>query len=577
MAWKPADRRAPWAWAEDHYKVAVSPFPGKWRSDNSPWVKKFMETFADNKVRAISVMCSAQSAKTETMLGLLNWLVAEDPGPTMWVTANEDEALKFAKERMMPSLKACEPVSKLIPNDRGLAKSKEIFFPHMTLEIVGSNAPSKLQSKPRRWLLLDEVRNWPPGALPMVLKRCRTFWNARQVVISTPGDEHDAVHQEYLKGNQQVWKVPCPKCGTHHQLLWGEEYSESGEGLFMKWATNEDTKPGGRYDFDKLAPTIHLECSTCNHKIYDMPRERRLLATNGNWVETKPEAPANRKSFTWNAILPTWVAWRDLVEEFISAKKALSWGDPEPLKTFITESLGQPWEDRLKYNKSAKWENDRKGSYKLRDAWPGEKRRFLGVDVQKDCLYYVCRAFGDHGASRLMDYGRLPGFSELRELIPELGVEDDDVIVDSGYNATSIYDEVTKSGYTWKPMKGDDFEYFNVEGVRQVWKDTLIDPALGTSMQGMVKPVRLFVFSNPSIKDLLAEYRQGLGPPWQLPENLTTDYIDQMNAERREEITDTHGRIRYVWVNKPRRPNHYWDCECMIMTGALITNTVGVM
>lgn len=511
-------------------------------------------------------MCSAQSAKTETMLGLLNWLIAEDPGPCMWVTANEEEALKFAKERLMPSLEACPPVAALLPNDRTKKKAKEVFFPHMTLEVIGSNAPSKLQSKPRRWLLLDEVRNWPPGALPMVLKRSRTFWNARQCVISTPGNEHDAVHQEFLKGNQQVWVIECPKCKEPHELLWD----------YMKWETDEITKPKGRYDFDKLAETIRLQCPKCGYETWDTPSERRRLTNHGDWFETNPEAPENRKSFTWNAVLPTWVAWRDLVEEFITSKKALSWGDPEPLKTFICESLGQPWQDRLKYGKRDQWEDNRKGTFKLLDPWEGEHRRFLAVDVQKDCLYYVCRAFGTHGSSRLMDYGRLPGFSELREKIDFLGVDQDDVVIDSGYNATSVYDEVTKSGYTWKPMKGDDFQYFIVDGVRQSWKHTLADPAMGTAMAGMVKPVGLFVYSNPAIKDLVAEYRQGLGPSWQIPENVTMDYIEQMNAEHREELVDTHGKVTYKWINKPRRPNHYWDCECMVMVAGLVTGTIGV-
>ena len=564
-SWKPADNRPPWQWAEDNFIVSVSPFPGKWKSANSPWVREFMEVFADNRVRTLSIMCSAQSAKTETMMACLCWLIAEDPGPCMWVTSNEEEALKFAKERMMPSLKSCPLIKGLLPSSRELLKSKEVFFPHMTLEIVGSNAPSKLQSKPRRWLLLDEVRNWPPGALPTVLKRTRTFWNARQVIISTPDQEHDTVHQEYLRGDQRSWHINCPKCNGDHELIWD----------YMKWDTNEITKPG-LYDFDALADTVRVECPHCGYETKDTPAERRRLTNTGKWIAKNPSAPTSRRSFTWNALLPQWVRWRELVEEFINAKKALSWGDPMPLKTFITESLGQPWEDRLKYGDISSWSEDRKGSYKLLDSWPEGERKFLAADVQKDCLYYVCRQFGRAGASRLYDYGRVPDFSSLREKIHELGVDADDVVIDSGYLATTVYNEVTKSGYAWKPMKGDDFQYFMVDGIRQPWKDTLVDPAMGTAGQGQVRPVRLFVYSNPAIKDLLAEYKKGIGPSWQLPENITRDYINQMSAEHREELIDNYGKITYKWVNKPRKDNHFWDCECMILVAALVTEMIGV-
>lgn len=523
-----------------------------------------METFADNRVRTLSIMCSAQSAKTETMIASLCWLIAEDPGPCMWVTSNEDEALKFAKERLMPSLKACEKVNRHMPVSRELAKSKEIYFPHMTLEVVGSNAPSKLQSKPRRWLLLDEVRNWPPGALPMVLKRTRTFWNARQVIISTPDTEHDSVHQEYLRGDQRTWHVECPSCKESHELDWEN----------MRWDTNTKTKPD-LYDFDALADTIRMECPHCEHKTYDTPLERRRL-TEGKWIPQNTNAPSSRRSYTWSAILPPWVRWRELVEEFINAKKALSWGDPQPLKAFITESLGQPWEDRLKYGNTMSWSEERQGEYKLKETWDDGERKFLAVDVQKDCLYYVCRQFGKHGTSRLFDYGKIADFSSLRELITELGVDNDDVVIDSGYMATSVYNEVTKSGYMWKPMKGDDYQYFVVEGVRQPYKDTLVDPAIGTSAQGQIRPIRLFVYSNPSIKDLLAEYKKGLGPSWQLPKNVTRDYVNQMSAEHREEMVDNYGKVTYKWVNKPRKDNHFWDCECMILVGGLVTGMIGL-
>lgn len=523
-----------------------------------------MEDFADNKIKQISIMCSAQSAKTETMLALLSWLIAEDPGPCMWVTSNEDEALKFATERLMPSLRACPPVAVRIPQSNRLAKSREIYFPGMTLEVVGSNAPSKLQSKPRRWLLLDEVRNWPAGALPMVLKRTRTFWNARQVIVSTPGSEHDAVHQQYLLGNQYVWHIECPKCGKQHSLDW--EY--------MKWDVNEDTKPDGQYDFDKLAKSIRLECPFCAHETHDTPFERRKL-TKGEWVSMNPTAPESKKSYTWNAMLPTWVRWRDLVEEFLSSKKALSWGDPEPLKTFITESLGQPWEDRLKYN-DKDWLLQRRSDYKLLDRPPSEFRKFLSADVQKDRLYYVCRAFGPNGESRLFDCGDVPDFEDLREKTKELGVDPDDVIIDSGYRTSAVYNEVMRMDYAWKPAKGEDRENgYVVDGIKQVWKDSDIDPALGTVDQGKLRPVKLFLYSNPNIKDLLSEYIKGIGPNWTLPENIIQDYMAQMKAERREEIVNSYGEVKYRWVNKPRRPNHYFDCECMLVMAGLVTGCLG--
>jgi hypothetical protein len=67
----------------------------------------------------------------------------------------------------MPALRLCPPVAKQIPDERTLAKSMEILFPTMMLEAVGANSKAKLQSRSRRFMLCDEVRNWPDWAEPI--------------------------------------------------------------------------------------------------------------------------------------------------------------------------------------------------------------------------------------------------------------------------------------------------------------------------------------------------------------------------------------------------------------------------
>jgi hypothetical protein len=48
-ACKPADRRPPWEWCEEHVQVdETSPLPGRWRSDASPWVRAVMEDFSNS-------------------------------------------------------------------------------------------------------------------------------------------------------------------------------------------------------------------------------------------------------------------------------------------------------------------------------------------------------------------------------------------------------------------------------------------------------------------------------------------------------------------------------------------------
>lgn len=535
-----------------------------------------MESFADNTIHTISVLCSAQSAKTETMLGCLNWLIENDPGPCMWVTSNEEEALKFCTERAMPSLRACPKINVQMPRqengdfDRRLVKSQEIYFPRMPLEFIGSNSEGKLQSKPRRWLMLDEVRNWPAGALPMVLKRTRAFWNARRVIISTPDMEHDAVHQEFLKGDQRHYYCACPTCGHRQVLRWPQ----------MRWDENDATRPKGIWDFDELAKTIHYLCENpecAQPKMADHPTIRRSLAANGEWRAHNPSAPKNRRSYTWNAMLPPWVRWRDLVEEFIDAKKALDWGDHEPLKTFMNESMGEVWENRMKYGEET-FLQDRMVDYHLKTDWELEKTRIFAVDVQKDHFRYVCRAFGAGGVNRLVDYGSLRTWEDVSAMAAELHVDPHNVVIDAAHRSTEVYKQVSASGYQWKAFWGDERRFFMLDGIRSVFTVSAIDPALGahSADRGRLRrPINLYSWSNPSIKDMLQMMMMGLVGDWQISKYVEQEYIDQVTAERRVEVSSAYGQITYKW-DRIRRDNHYWDCECMCLVAAVIQRLIGV-
>lgn len=62
---RPPDRRPPWAWAEEHVEsIPYSPMPGRFRSDNSPWVREVMEAVVDPRVKLVSILASVRTLIT---------------------------------------------------------------------------------------------------------------------------------------------------------------------------------------------------------------------------------------------------------------------------------------------------------------------------------------------------------------------------------------------------------------------------------------------------------------------------------------------------------------------------------
>ncbi len=586
-ACRPSDRRKVWEWCEAHlYVDNTSPMPGRWRSDNSPWVREPMEVFADNKISDISTMCSAQSAKTQYVMGCAAWCISEDPGPAMWVMAARDEAKTFVRDRIKPTFESCQPVADQIVS----SETMEITFGSMPFYFTGAGSPSKLQSKPIRWLFLDEVRNYPPGALDTVLKRTRAFWNTRRLIVSTPDQENDAVHRAYLAGDQRMYHVKCPCCGQLQPLKFEQlKAIHPVSKTACKFTDVPNVKDSqGVWNFDLLAIHLRYECAACGHLVSDTPYERKRLAREGRYVRMNPKAPKHRVSFHWNALLPPWVRWINIVEEFINALNAARLGDLSPLKTFYNETLGLPWKDSLGEIDDFDFLEMRKQPYDFGDVWPEEKTRFISADVQeKDGfhIWFACRSYGANGQSRLVSYGRVNSFEELEAKRKELNVPNANSIIDSGYKAREVYRFCLK--YGWKAFKGDDADYFlhtvNVRSgsqvvkkqIRRIWTRTMVDPNYGTNLQGRTRPIPLFRWSNSAAKDELAEQMQGKAGGWTLPRKVELLYLKQVTAERREARIDAKGRTSYFW-KQIRRDNHLGDCELMLHVAAVITKTFAV-
>lgn len=566
--WKLPDRRPPWQWCEDFVKVdPSSAFPGFWKSSRSPWLRPIMEAAADSSVRSISLMTSAQSAKTQFLICILCWVLAEDPGPGMWATANNAEMKFFRETRLFPTLKECAPLVKIMEQQGGQLRGTDIGFPGAPFFLTGAQSPSALQSKPARWLFLDEIRSWPEGAVEMAEKRARTWWNHKIFKTSTADKEADAIHRAFLEGDQNVWNVPCMSCGEFGELMWEN----------VRWDKAIQAEGGG-VDFDRLFPTIRYHCPQCDHPHADTPAVRRHFTNKGKFIPRNPKGPKEHRSYHWNALLPTWVKWSSLVAEFILAHDALKFGDTEPLKDFINQSLGQPWEDRLGSVGEKEIVHDRQRDYNLGDPWSVPHYRILTADKQAKGgthYWFAVRDWAADGSeSRLTAYGRVTTDAELIDAANTYNVNPSRRFVDCGYDWAAVLRFCLENG--WHPLRGDPAKHFLVrppgsrKTVRQSWTASAEPVNFGIS--GHNPLVEVIRWSNLAIKDMLAELSQGLAGNWTLPRDISEEYMKQFTAEHRVERTRANGTKVVEWRKKAGRDDHLRDCELMQLVAALAMN-----
>lgn len=544
-----------------------------------------MERYADPANRKIACQCSAQSTKTVLMYACAGYSFLEDPGPMMWVTKSKPEAVTMAEAYLWPFFENTPKLAAQLPNDRQKKKKLHLYFGGHYFRIAGADTKAALQSLPYRYLFLDEVRQWKPGALEMVSKRTRSYPdNFKQFMISCPDMEGDMMDRAFQAGTQEHWHFHCRECGHGQELRWGEKGKNGG----VKWDTNEVTCPNGRWNEDEACKTLHYECenSACLHQYRDIrPRgaDRKWFCREGDWVIYNDLAPSDYNSFTWNALLPHFTSWDDQLKEFLRALEALRAGDFTALKDHWNETRGLPWADRLRFAKEDDYLKQRERDYKPGDVWEEEKKRFMTIDVQgKGGRHYwvTIRAWGRWGQSRKLHHEKVHTREDLVRLQKEWNVDPICVGIDSAYSTVDVYKLVVESGMLWKALRGEEKQFFSHEhGQKAIWAMSKFDPALGTQFQGQVAHVPLWLFSAPATRERLVMMMYGELGDWCLPLNEDHEYKRQVTAWERKYITEGRNTGSYVWYQK-RVDDHLEAVERMqiamaTMAGLMVSEGQG--
>ena len=577
-AWTPADRREPWRWCEDHIRsIPYSPLPGPFRSENSPWIREVMEAIVDPKIRLVSIIAAVQSSKTTSPELTLCYIIANLPGPCLWLDQTDEDAKDESESRLQKLFESCEPVKKLFPKNKNKQRNCTIHFSNgMTLWLLGAYNKTNLQRRSIRWLFGDETWRWPVGHMAEAEARTTAFgWLGKCVFMSQGGEENDDTHRKFETTDMREWHYKCPKCGKYIPYKWEN----------VEW--DDDCKDeNGEYDFSKINHSTALKCPECGEYFEDSDRMRRILNKDGKFIALNPNASKENVGFHWNALAS--MSWGKLAELYLRAKIAARKGDSSLLQQFYQKRLALAWREfaedyRLEiasgsYNSGDNWDEEA-GFNKLGEiiAPPFAENeviaplRIMSVDVQMNCFYLVVRAWSINGSSRLLWHEKVLTWEDIEEIQKRFSILDNLVFVDAGYNSFEVYKHCGERN--WIALMGDNRANFfhRLPNGKTVLR--FYSPVKHIFISRYVK-CRMHFWSNLNVKDTLARIRRNQNPAdgatWEVPTDISEDYLKQMESEHRIKKGNS-----WIWEQIGNRPNHYLDCEAMNCAGALMLKIVG--
>ena len=543
-ALKPPERTTVSEWAEK-YRILdskSSAIPGRWSNSVTPYLVEIMDEFNNPETEEIIFVKPTQVGGTEVSLNMVGYTVSQDPFPMMLVYPTDRLGDYLSDVRVKPMLMLSPAtMNKFYEKD---SSRRDLKCDGMVISVEGANSPSGLASKPICRLMLDEVDKYPPSTkkeadpIKLAKERTKTFSNRKIYIASTPTIQSGHIWQAMeLADVVKHYLVPCPHCGEMIEFKFKN----------LKWPEN---KPGMSL-VDRAEFAVYV-CQECGAVITDTHKHQML--NQGRWKIVERRTQYARSVAYWmNTLYSPFVRFAEIAKEFMLSKES-----PETLQNFTNSWLAEPWED-VTHRTNADLVLSRRTNVPELTVPDWAMLLTGGVDVQKGCVYYVIRAWGEYLTSQNIAYGRLRTLDDVTEVMNlEYRKESGESMIvnlcciDSGDQTIDVYDYCFDNQDWAIAIKGASHPMI------QRFKMSTINRTDSKAYGN-----RLVTVDGNSYKDTISarmhkEIGQGC---WMVHSDTEREYAEMIASEQKVNEKRA-GKIVSIW--RPRTShadNHYLDCE----------------
>jgi len=542
-----------WKWAEAnlHFSNLVSPLPGRYSTNSTPYVRAVLEAASNPRTRHITMCWSAQSSKTTTALIMMYYSIANDPGNILLVRPSLQAAKSLSENKIQIVINENKALSKHKTNDKDDFTKTAMKLKNMVIFIRGASA-NQLSAESCKLVILDETDKYEEyredkaeaDLVSLAYERTKFYKNHLKVDVSTPTIPDGRIWQLYNEGDMCLYQVPCPHCGIYFNFE-------------MKHF---------KFDKDKPKTTAHFECPYCGEKITE--KYKHKMMQKGFWQSKEENPDIEHRSFQLPEFYSPITKWGELAVKFLKAQARAKIGDFGQLHNFINSSLAEPW--NVLENASRDVEQllalqDNRVAGTVPDEAVGIT---IGIDTQDNYFECTIRAWGaENMESWLVLHKVLPDFEAIKNIMQsEFPSVDGDKIfkitgglIDSGGHRTAeVYEFCRRNrSLRLRPSKG-------MRTMTRSFELSKLDKyPNGNPMPGGLKLVKV---NTTFHKDMLAGKLSldiDEAGAFRLHSNVDADYLKHMCAE----VRDKKG----VWQCPKHKKNESWDCEvlCFVVADML--------
>jgi len=539
-----------------------SQFQGAFNPDLFPFFKKVLRCLEpSNPCREVILMGSAQVGKTVCAQVFVGASLDLDPGPFMYAHPTLENAARWVRTKWKPFVLQSPALRRIFPNEtRSRDTSNTLLIKERSdgrglLLVTGANSASSLAmlSCPRQ--VQDDLSKFEDNehgdSEGQADKRSQGFGDwAKIFKVSTAAILGICkIHKNYERSNRQRYHLPCPHCQHKHSLEWENFKQSLKEGMSFSDA--------------------HFYCPSCGAVIEHHHLEWMLDQTLGYdaWVADNPSSKVEG-FYIWCAYSRL-TSWAYIAEEYFKAA-----GDPEKEKTFMTDVVGVPYEQKGEappwediYNRAAA------SDYFAGTIPPNALMVTIGCDVQGDRIEWLAKGWGENLQRWTIQHGVIEGHISSEGVQKQLDallkrrwrnqfgreISADMLAIDANYETVDVK--------AWA-KKHPDSRVITIKGAKEYTAAPMVPVKDERKNSGKVikRQKRHWLVGVSGLKGSLYKHLEKKDPLERgycgFPKDLEQNYFQQLTAETRVlEVDKKTQNAHYVWKRLPQYRNEILDME----------------
>jgi phage terminase large subunit GpA-like protein len=402
---------------------------GQFDWTNTPYMKQIVDHLSPyDPVTDVVLMKGVRIGGTFSIVhNGVPYIMSERPTNIMLLSANDGLATK-TMQGVDNGIDGCNirhllgKGTKVQSNSKGDTQQQKFFSGGFELFNFGGQSATNMRQVTAGLVIADEldafkgVSKDSGNFLKLMDDRLRSYGESKKkFYISSPLLlDSSLIYELYLRGNQNIYYVPCPKCGKMIELVWNER-------------NENNTRYGVIYDVrngEVIKKSVRYRCGKCENEFEENKKLKKDMLNNGFWMPSIEREDKYFVSYRISALYaPTTMDnWYDFAKEYQMAHPRTGIKDNAKMQSFRNSIEGMPYKPEGQTLKSTKLQQNRR-EYKIGEC-PFELSKkdnngdIMIITSQCDLngyendgrLDYTIKGFSEKGATYNIDAGSVGTF-----------------------------------------------------------------------------------------------------------------------------------------------------------------------